>query len=158
MEIVLTGRNFSAQEASEWGLVSRVSPRDQSVVDEAVKVAGKVASKSRIAVQAAKEGVNSGASVVCTGTRPPTRGTRCGSHARETYWTLLRTQPTSSRSRRACTSSAASSTSSSRPCVLFPSCRNAVLVADWQRCSPQNDQKIGMKAFAEKQKPKWTHS
>ena len=75
MEIVLTGRNFSAQEASEWGLVSRVVPEGQSVVDEAVKVAGKVASKSRIAVQAAKEGVNSGASVVCTGTRPPTRGT-----------------------------------------------------------------------------------
>lgn len=63
MEIVLTGRNFSADEASAWGLVSRVVPEGESVVDEAVKVAGKIASKSRIAVQAAKEGVNSGASM-----------------------------------------------------------------------------------------------
>lgn len=62
MELVLTGRNFSAQEASDWGLVSRiVDPKTGTVVDEAVKVAGKIASKGRIAVQAAKEGVNSGA-------------------------------------------------------------------------------------------------
>lgn len=59
MEIVLTGKNFSAQEAAEWGLVSRVV-QDGSVVDEAVKVAGQIAKKGRIAVQAAKEGVNSG--------------------------------------------------------------------------------------------------
>ncbi|GAA6005163.1 uncharacterized protein JCM10292_005590 [Rhodotorula paludigena] len=58
MELVLTGRNFTAQEASDWGLVSRVVS-EGSVVDEAVKVAGKIAGKGKLAVQAAKEGVNS---------------------------------------------------------------------------------------------------
>lgn len=57
MEMVLTGRNFSAEEAEARGLISRVV-REGSVVDEAVKVAAKIATKSQIAVQAAKEGVN----------------------------------------------------------------------------------------------------
>ncbi|GAA6029018.1 hypothetical protein JCM8097_001554 [Rhodosporidiobolus ruineniae] len=60
MELVLTGRNFSAQEASDWGLVSRVVDVEKgSVVDEAVKVAKTIAGKGQLAVQAAKEGVNS---------------------------------------------------------------------------------------------------
>ncbi|KWU46054.1 ClpP/crotonase [Rhodotorula sp. JG-1b] len=58
MELVLTGGNFSAQQASEWGLVSRVVEQGSSVVDEAVKVAGKIAGKGMLAVQAGKEGVN----------------------------------------------------------------------------------------------------
>ncbi|GAA5856658.1 hypothetical protein JCM8547_005916 [Rhodosporidiobolus lusitaniae] len=59
MELVFTGRNFTAQEASEWGLVSRVVDPDKgTVVDEAVKVTKTIAGKGRIAVQAAKEGVN----------------------------------------------------------------------------------------------------
>ncbi|GAA5884518.1 hypothetical protein JCM3774_000856 [Rhodotorula dairenensis] len=58
MELVLTGGNFSAQQASEWGLVSRVVEEGSSVVDEAVKVAGKIAGKGMLAVQAGKEGVN----------------------------------------------------------------------------------------------------
>ncbi|KAG0657766.1 hypothetical protein C6P46_006233 [Rhodotorula mucilaginosa] len=57
MELVLTGGNLSAQQASEWGLVSRVVEQG-SVVDEAVKVAGKIAGKGMLAVQAGKEGVN----------------------------------------------------------------------------------------------------
>ncbi|WFD30010.1 enoyl-CoA hydratase [Malassezia sp. CBS 17886] len=57
MEIVLTGRNMNADEAAASGLVSRVV-REGSVVDEAVSVAQKIAKKSQIAVQAAKEGVN----------------------------------------------------------------------------------------------------
>ena len=61
MELVLTGGNFSAQQASEWGLVSRVVEQGSSVVDEAVKVAGKIAGKGMLAVQAGKEGVNAGA-------------------------------------------------------------------------------------------------
>lgn len=59
MEIVLTGRNFSAAEAASWGLVSRVV-EEGDVVEEAVKVAGVIASKGRVAVQGAKEGVNAG--------------------------------------------------------------------------------------------------
>lgn len=57
MEIVLTGRNMTADEAEAAGLVARVV-REGSVVDEAVNVASKIAKKSQIAVQAAKEGVN----------------------------------------------------------------------------------------------------
>lgn len=61
MEIVLTGKNFSGAEAAEWGLVSRVVEGD--VVEEAVKVATKISSLGKIAVQAGKEGVNSGMSI-----------------------------------------------------------------------------------------------
>ncbi|KAJ1025897.1 hypothetical protein NDA16_002523 [Ustilago loliicola] len=57
MEMVLTGRNFSAEDAERRGLISRVV-REGSVVDEAVKVASTIAKKGQIAVQAAKEGVN----------------------------------------------------------------------------------------------------
>lgn len=59
MEIVLTGRNMTADEAEAAGLVARVV-REGSVVEEAVNVASKIAKKSQIAVQAAKEGVNAG--------------------------------------------------------------------------------------------------
>lgn len=57
MEMVLTGRNFSADDAEKRGLISRVV-REGNVVDEAVKVASTIAKKGQIAVQAAKEGVN----------------------------------------------------------------------------------------------------
>ncbi|GAA5856618.1 hypothetical protein JCM8547_005894 [Rhodosporidiobolus lusitaniae] len=104
MELVLTGHNFTAQEASEWGLVSRVvDPEKGTVVDEAVKVAKTIAGKGRIAVQAAKEGVNSAYELSLAQ----------GLHLeRRLFHQLFAT----------------------------------------------NDQKIGMKAFAEKQKPQWTHS
>ena len=61
MEIVLTGKNFSAMEAASWGLISRVV-EEGSVVDEAVKVATAISKKGRVAVQAGKEGVNAGSS------------------------------------------------------------------------------------------------
>ncbi|SAM85786.1 probable enoyl-CoA hydratase precursor, mitochondrial [Ustilago bromivora] len=57
MEMVLTGRNLSADDAERRCLISRVV-REGSVVDEAVKVASTIAKKGQIAVQAAKEGVN----------------------------------------------------------------------------------------------------
>lgn len=61
MEIVLTGRNFSAKEASDWGLVSRiVGDKHDETVAEAIKVAEKISSKGRISVQAAKEAVGAG--------------------------------------------------------------------------------------------------
>lgn len=62
MEMVLTGRMVSAQEAAGWGIVSRVvADGEGEVVKEAVAMAKEIASKSQIAVQAGKEVVNAGA-------------------------------------------------------------------------------------------------
>lgn len=62
MELVLTGRTITAEEADKWGLVSRVVGEGEGqVVKEAVAMAKEIASKSQIAVQAAKEVVNEGA-------------------------------------------------------------------------------------------------
>ncbi|KAJ4500284.1 ClpP/crotonase [Lentinula lateritia] len=55
MELVLTGRMVSAQEADQWGMISRVT---DNVVEEAVKMATEISSKGQIAVQAGKEVVN----------------------------------------------------------------------------------------------------
>ncbi|CAA7259192.1 unnamed protein product [Cyclocybe aegerita] len=70
MELVLSGRMFTAQEASDWGMVSRVvGDGEGEVVTEAVKIANEIASKSQVAVQAGKEVVNAGKcplfSVIC---------------------------------------------------------------------------------------------
>lgn len=63
MEMVLTGRNISAQEAEKWGMVSRVVGEGEGeVVTEALAMAKLIASKSQIAVQAGKEVVNAGLS------------------------------------------------------------------------------------------------
>jgi len=63
MEMVLTGRNVSAQEAEKWGFVSRVTAEGEGVVvKEAIAMAKEIASKSQIAVQAGKEVVNAGMS------------------------------------------------------------------------------------------------
>lgn len=61
MEFVLTGRNISAQEAAQWGMISRVvNEGEGEVVKEAVKMAKEIAGKSQLAVQAGKEVVNAG--------------------------------------------------------------------------------------------------
>ncbi|KAI8058147.1 ClpP/crotonase-like domain-containing protein [Syncephalis plumigaleata] len=58
MEMVLTGSiNLTAEEAERAGLVSRVFPTDK-LVDEAVKTASIIASRSQPIVQMAKEAVN----------------------------------------------------------------------------------------------------
>ncbi len=57
MEITLTGRNVTAEEAVAHGLVSRIV-KEGSVVEEAVKVGATIAKKGQIAVQAAKEAIN----------------------------------------------------------------------------------------------------
>ncbi len=59
MEMVLTGNRISSQEAQKLGLVSAVFPADQ-LVEEAIKTAEKIANKSKIIVQLAKEAVNTG--------------------------------------------------------------------------------------------------
>ncbi|KAF8309418.1 ClpP/crotonase [Clavulina sp. PMI_390] len=59
MEVILTGMNITAQQASEWGLVSRVvGDGEGEVVREAVKLASKIGTKGAVSVQAAKETVN----------------------------------------------------------------------------------------------------
>lgn len=59
MELMLSGRNFSAKEAEQWGLVNRiVGEGEGQVVKEAVDLAQNIASKGQIAVQATKEMIN----------------------------------------------------------------------------------------------------
>lgn len=57
MEMILTGRNLSAAEAHERGLVSQIVAREETV-PAALSLAGEVASMPSLAVRAAKEAVN----------------------------------------------------------------------------------------------------
>jgi enoyl-CoA hydratase len=57
MEMCLTGRMMNAEEAERAGLVSRIVPADQ-LVDEAIRVAGVIAAKSRPISMMTKESVN----------------------------------------------------------------------------------------------------
>ena len=57
MEMVLTARNLSAEEAMAYGLVNHVYP-PETYLDEAIKLAARVAAQAPIAVQLAKEAVN----------------------------------------------------------------------------------------------------
>jgi len=57
MEMILSGRMIDATEAERCGLVSRVVANDK-LLEEALKLADKVAAQSRPAVLAAKEAVN----------------------------------------------------------------------------------------------------
>lgn len=55
MDLILTGRMFSGAEAERWGLASRVFETHEECLEATVSAASKIASFSRIAVQAAKE-------------------------------------------------------------------------------------------------------
>nr|QBH73217.1 putative cyclohex-1-ene-1-carboxyl-CoA hydratase [Thermobia domestica] len=57
MEICLSGEPITAQEALQAGLVSRVFPPEK-VVDEAVRLAEKISSHSKVIVALCKESVN----------------------------------------------------------------------------------------------------
>jgi enoyl-CoA hydratase len=57
MELILTGRNLSAREAYERGLVSQVAAREETL-GAALDLAAEVASMPPLAVRAAKEAVN----------------------------------------------------------------------------------------------------
>jgi enoyl-CoA hydratase len=57
MDMILTGRMMDADEAERAGLVTSVVPAGQ-LLDEAVRIASVIASKSRPAVRMAKEAVN----------------------------------------------------------------------------------------------------
>jgi enoyl-CoA hydratase len=56
MEMVLTGKFISAEEAFDAGLINRVVP-EELYLDEAVKLANEVAQQSPVAVRLAKESV-----------------------------------------------------------------------------------------------------
>jgi enoyl-CoA hydratase len=57
MELILTGRNFSAREAYERGLVSQIVAREETL-NAALSLADEVASMPPLAVRAAKEAIN----------------------------------------------------------------------------------------------------
>ena len=57
MEIMLTDRRLSAEEALQYGLVNRVAPLDE-YMDVAISIAQKVAGKSQVAVRLTKEAIN----------------------------------------------------------------------------------------------------
>jgi enoyl-CoA hydratase/carnithine racemase len=56
MELVLTGRRFTAKEAHEWGLVNRVVPRG-AWLNEAIDLARVIASGPPVAAKLAKQAV-----------------------------------------------------------------------------------------------------
>lgn len=58
MELILTGKKISAQEAAAWGMVSSVHP-DDKVFDVALQTAERIASLSKPTVRLAKYAVNS---------------------------------------------------------------------------------------------------
>jgi enoyl-CoA hydratase len=57
MELILTGRFMSAEEARFYGLVNKVVPVEM-YLEEAVTLAKEIASMSPVAVQLAKEAIN----------------------------------------------------------------------------------------------------
>jgi enoyl-CoA hydratase len=57
MEMILTGRTLTAQEALAYGLVNKVVPQEM-YLQEAVSLAREIAAMSPVAVQLAKEAVN----------------------------------------------------------------------------------------------------
>lgn len=57
MEMVLTGDRISAQDAKQAGLVSKIFPVE-TLVEEAIQCAEKIASNSKIVAKMAKESVN----------------------------------------------------------------------------------------------------
>jgi enoyl-CoA hydratase len=56
MELILTGKQFTAQEALNWGLINRVVPADQ-VLEEALNLAREIAAKPPVAVRMAKQAI-----------------------------------------------------------------------------------------------------
>jgi enoyl-CoA hydratase/carnithine racemase len=56
-EIVLTGRHITAQEMHAWGIVNKVVPEEESLVDEALRYAQMIAKGSPDAVIAARAGL-----------------------------------------------------------------------------------------------------
>ena len=58
-ELIMTGQDFTAQEALEWGLVNRICPAS-SVVNEALHAARRIAVNAPVAVRQAKQAIHKG--------------------------------------------------------------------------------------------------
>ncbi|EAQ89070.1 conserved hypothetical protein [Chaetomium globosum CBS 148.51] len=102
MELILTGKSFSGEEAERWGVAARVFPSYEALMEGALTTAETIAGYSKVAVQAAKEVVNKSQDL------PLRDGVE---YERRLFHALFGSQ----------------------------------------------DQKIGMKAFAEKKKAEWSH-
>lgn len=61
-EMVFSGKNITAQQALDFGLVNQVCPA-ATLMDEVKKTAGVIASKGRVALRAAKEVIHNGTNV-----------------------------------------------------------------------------------------------
>ena len=57
MEMCLTGEPITAQDALKWGLVSRVYPTAEAMLEGSVAMAKKIASKSQMAAGYTKRAV-----------------------------------------------------------------------------------------------------
>lgn len=58
MEIILTGKMFSGEEAEKWGLAAKAFPNHAELMAGALETAGVIAGYSSLAIKAAKEVVN----------------------------------------------------------------------------------------------------
>jgi enoyl-CoA hydratase len=58
MELILTGRNFSGEQAAQWGVAARVFETHAELMEGVLKTAEEIAGFSKVAVMAAKEVVN----------------------------------------------------------------------------------------------------
>jgi len=102
MELILTGKFFSGEEAERWGVAARCFDSHEELMKGVLDTAETIAGYSKVAVQAAKEVVNKSQDLAL----------RDGvEYERRVFHGLFGSQ----------------------------------------------DQKLGMKAFAEKQKPEWIH-
>jgi enoyl-CoA hydratase len=102
MELILTGKNFSGQEAYDWGVAARVFGSYEELMEGALGTAETIAGYSKVAVMAGKEVVNKSQEL----------GVRDGvEYERRVFHSLFGSE----------------------------------------------DQKIGMRAFAEKKKAEWVH-
>lgn len=59
MELILTGRPFSAQDAYDWGFANAVWP-SKDLIDETVAVARTIAANAPVSVQQAKQSIHRG--------------------------------------------------------------------------------------------------
>ncbi|MEH7098082.1 crotonase/enoyl-CoA hydratase family protein [Neobacillus vireti] len=62
MELILTGKSMSPQEASEWGLVNRVVPHEQ-LLEKAIELADEIIVNAPVAVSVSKDIVYRGLDV-----------------------------------------------------------------------------------------------